>query len=99
MGAKQFVTSMSRINNYKARFIEECERAEQNKEPAAREHDDGDHDRRSSKKTKFAKSEKSAPRSGHKTETESGPKYCTHCKTDTHNTEHCALCHWCGHVK
>jgi hypothetical protein len=135
MGAKQFVTLMSRINNYipfflnttvlskyskeellgilefavlphwrkvfdlrdyvpvsdkKARFIEECERIEWNKAPPARERDDSDDDHRSNKKTKFAKSEKSATKSGQKTgDTESGPRYCIHCKTDTYDTERC----------
>jgi hypothetical protein len=41
------------------------------------------------KKNKFAKSEKSVTKSGKKTNTESGPMYCTHCKTDMHNTERC----------
>jgi stalled ribosome alternative rescue factor ArfA len=120
MGAKQFVTSMSRINNYipffpnatvlskyseeellnilefaarhwrkafdlrdylptsddKARFISECERIERNETPPARERDGSDDDRTSNKKSKFAKSEKS----GQKTNTESGPMYCTHCR-------------------
>jgi hypothetical protein len=40
-------------------------------------------------KQKYAKSEKSVTKSGKKTNTESGPMYCTHCKTDTHNTERC----------
>jgi hypothetical protein len=73
----------------KASFIEECERVEWNKAPPARERDDSEDDHRSNKKTRFAKSEKSATKSGQKTDTESGPKYYTHCKTDTHNTEHC----------
>jgi hypothetical protein len=135
MGAKQFVTTMSRINNYilffpnamvhstyskeellgilefavlphwrkafdlrdnlptsddKARFIEECEHVERNKAPPARERDNSDDDCRSNKKTKFAKPEKSATKSGHKTDTESVPKYCTHCKTDTHNAQSAA---------
>jgi hypothetical protein len=135
MGAKQFVISMSRINNYilffpnamvllkyskeellgilefavpphwrkafdlrdylptsdnKLRFIEECKHVERNKEPPAREHDNSDNDRKSNKKTKFAKSEKNAMKRGQKADTESGPKYCTHhCKTDTHSTERC----------
>jgi hypothetical protein len=134
MGAKQFVISMSRINNYipffpnatvlskyskeellnilefvvpphwrkafdlrdylptrddKARFISECERVKQNETPPARERDGSDNDSTTSKKTKFAKSEKSVTKSGKKTNTESGPMYCTHCKTDTHNTERC----------
>jgi hypothetical protein len=104
MGAKQFVTAMSRINIYillfpnatvlskyyeeellnilefavlphwrkafdlrdylltsddKARFISECEHVEQNETPPAIERDGSDNDRTSSKKTKFAKSEKS----------------------------------------
>jgi hypothetical protein len=111
MGAKQFVISMSRINNYitffpnamvlskyskeellnilefavpphwrkafdlreylptsdnKARFIEECERVERNEAPLEKEHDNSDNDRKSNKKTKFAKSEKSATKSGQK---------------------------------
>jgi hypothetical protein len=73
----------------KARFISECERVKRSKEPPAKERDGSDNDRKSNKKTKFAKSEKSATKSGQKTDTESGPKYCTHCKTDIHNTEHC----------
>jgi hypothetical protein len=73
----------------KARFIEECERVKRNKAPPARKRDDSDDDRRSNKKTKFAQSEKSATKSGKNSSTESGPRYCTHCKTDTHNTEHC----------
>jgi hypothetical protein len=135
MGAKQFVTSMSRINNYipffpnatvlskyskeellnilefavpphwrkafdlrdylptsddKARFISECERVEQNETSPAKEHDGSDNDRTSNKKSKFAKSEKSATKSGKKTNTDSAPPmYCTHCKTDTHVTERC----------
>jgi hypothetical protein len=51
-----------------ARFIEECERVE-------RECDNSADDRKSNKKTKFAKFEKSATKSGQKTDTESGPKY------------------------
>jgi hypothetical protein len=73
----------------KARFIEGCERVKWNKTPPARERDNSDNDRRSNKKNKFAKSEKSATKSGKKTDTESGPKYCTHYKTDTHNPERC----------
>jgi hypothetical protein len=128
MGAKQFVMSMSRINNYirffpnatvlskyskeellnivvfavpphwrkafdlrdylptsddKARFISKCERVEQNELPLAKERDG------SNKKSKFAKSEKSAMKSGKNTNTDSAPMYCTHCKTDTHVTERC----------
>jgi hypothetical protein len=134
MGAKQFVISMSRINNYipffpnatvllkyskgellnilefavpphwrkaldlrdylptsddKARFISECERVERNETPPAKERDSSDDDRTSNKKSKFAKSEKSATKSGKKTNTDSPPMYCTHCKTDTHVTEGC----------
>jgi hypothetical protein len=73
----------------KARFISECERIEQNKVPPAKEHDGSDDDHTSNKKTKFAKSEKSVTKRGKKTDTESGPMYCTHCKTDTHVTERC----------
>jgi hypothetical protein len=132
MGAKQFVMSMSQINNYipffpnvtllskyteeellnilefavpphwrkafdlrdylptsddKARFISECECVERNETPLAKERDGSDDDRTSNKKTKFAKSEKSATKSGKKTNTESSPMYCTHCKMDTHNME------------
>jgi hypothetical protein len=106
---KQFVTAMSRINNYiqffpnatvlskyseeellnilefavpphwrkafdlrdylptsddKARFISECERVEQNE---TKERDGSDNDRTNNKKSKFAKSEKSATKSGKKT--------------------------------
>jgi hypothetical protein len=58
----------------KARFIEECERVKQNKAPLAKEQDGSDNDdRKSNKKTKLAKSEKSATKSGHKTAMESGP--------------------------
>jgi hypothetical protein len=134
MGAKQFVTSMSRINNYipffpnatvrskyseedllnilefavpphrrkafdlrdylptsddKARFISKCERVERNETSPAKKRDGSDDDRTSNKKSKFAKSEKSATKSGKKTNTESSPMYCTHCKTDTHVTERC----------
>jgi hypothetical protein len=133
MGAKQFVTLMSRINyipffsnatvlskfskeellcilefalpphwrkafdlrdylptsDNKAWFIEECKCFNRNEAPPARERDNSDNDPRTNKKTKFAKSEKSATKSGHKPDTESGPKYCTHCKTNTHNTERC----------
>jgi hypothetical protein len=134
MGAKQFVISMSWINNYipfflnakvlskyseeellgilefavpphwrkafdlrdylttsdnKARFISECERVKRNEAPQAKERDGSDDDHTSNKKTKFAKSEKSATKSGKKKDMESGPMYCTHCKTDTHNTERC----------
>jgi hypothetical protein len=134
MGAKQFVTSMSRINNYilffpnaavlskyseeellnilefavpphwrkafdlrdylptsddKARFISKCERVERNETPLAKERDGSDNDRTSNKKSKFAKSEKSAMKSGKKTNTDSAPMYGTHCKTDTHVTERC----------
>jgi hypothetical protein len=71
----------------KARFIKECEPVKWNKAPPARKPDDSDDDRKSNKKTKFGKSEKSATKCGQKTDTESGPKYCTHCKTDTHNME------------
>jgi hypothetical protein len=49
----------------KARFISECERVKQNNAPRAKEHDD-----KSNKKTKFAKSEKSATKSGQKRDTE-----------------------------
>jgi hypothetical protein len=73
----------------KARFISECEPVEQNKTPPAKERDSSDNDRTSNKKSKFAKSEKSVTKSGKKTNTESGPTYCTHCKTDTHVTERC----------
>jgi hypothetical protein len=73
----------------KARFIEECKRLKRNKAPPERERNDSDDDRKSNKKTRFAKSEKSATKSGQKTNTESGPKYCTHCKMDTHSTERC----------
>jgi hypothetical protein len=120
MGAKQFVTSIIRINNYmpffpnaavlskyteeellnilefavpphwrkafdlrdylptsddKARFISKCERVKQNETPPAKECDGSDNDRKSNKKSKFAKSEKSATKSGKKTNTESGPMY------------------------
>jgi hypothetical protein len=67
-------------------FVSKCERVKQNETPPAKESDD---DRRINKKSKFAKSEKSATKSGKKTNTESGPVYCTHCKTDTHVTERC----------
>jgi hypothetical protein len=70
----------------KARFISKCERFEQNETPPARERDGSDNDRMSNKKTKFAKSEKSAMKSGKKTNTDSAPMYCTHYKTDTHVT-------------
>jgi hypothetical protein len=73
----------------KARFIEECEQAKRNEAPLAREHDNSDNERKSNKKTKLAKSEKSATKSGKKTDTKSGPKYCSHCKVDTHNMERC----------
>jgi hypothetical protein len=75
----------------KARSIEACERFERNEAPLARERDNSDDDHKSNKKTKFAKSEKSATKGGQKTDTESGPKHCSHCKTetDTHNTERC----------
>jgi hypothetical protein len=66
----------------KARFISECE-------PPEKERDNSDNNRTSNKKTKFAKSEKSATKSGQKKDTESGPMYCTHCKMDTHVTERC----------
>jgi hypothetical protein len=66
-----------------ARFISECEHVEQNETPPARERDGSDDDRTSSKKSKFAKSEKSVTKKGKKTNTKSGPMYCTHCKTDT----------------
>jgi hypothetical protein len=134
MGAKQFVTAMSRINNSipffpnatvllkyskeellnilefavlphwrkafdlrdylptsddKARFISKCERVERNETPPARERAGSDDDRTSSKKTKFAKSEKSVTKSGKKTTMDSAPMYCTRCKTDTHVTERC----------
>jgi hypothetical protein len=69
--------------------ISECERVKQNKAPPAKERDHSDNDCKSNKKTTFAKSEKSAMKSGQKTDTESGPKYCTHCKRDTHNMERC----------
>jgi hypothetical protein len=73
----------------KARFISECERVQRNKALPAKERDGSDDDRKSNKKTKFAKSEKSATKSGQKTDSESGPKYCTHCKMDSHVTERC----------
>jgi hypothetical protein len=50
----------------KARLIKECERVEQNEAPLEKECDDSDNDRKSNKKTKFAKSEKSATKSGQK---------------------------------
>jgi hypothetical protein len=58
-------------SNDKARFISEGERVKRNEVPPAKEHDDSDNDRKSNKKTKFAESEKSATKSGHKTDTES----------------------------
>jgi hypothetical protein len=70
----------------KARFISKCERVKQNETPPTRERDGSDDDCTTSKKNKFAKSEKSVTKSDKKTNTESGPMYCTHCKTDTHNT-------------
>jgi hypothetical protein len=73
----------------KARFISKCEHVERNETPPARERDGSDDDCTSSKKTKFAKSEKSVIKSGKKTTTDSAPMYCTHCKTDTHVTERC----------
>jgi hypothetical protein len=73
----------------KARFISECERIKRNETPLAKECDGSDDDRTSNKKTKFAKSEKSATKSGKKANTESSPMYCTHCKMDTHVTERC----------
>jgi hypothetical protein len=52
------------------RFIEECERVKRNKTPPEKEcdnkRDDSDDNRRSNKKSKFAKSEKSATKSGQK---------------------------------
>jgi hypothetical protein len=57
----------------KAKFISECERVEQNETPLAKERDDSDNKRKSNKKTKFAKSEKSVTKSGKKTNTECGP--------------------------
>jgi hypothetical protein len=74
----------------KLRFINECERVERHESARGREREDDDEDdRRTSKKTKFAKSEKSVTKSGKKSDTSSESKYCTHCKTDTHNTEAC----------
>jgi hypothetical protein len=73
----------------KARLFSKCERVKQNETPPAKERDGSDNDCTSNKKSKFAKSEKSATKSGKKTNTESGPMYCTHCKTDTHVTERC----------
>jgi hypothetical protein len=73
----------------KARFIEECERVEWKEAPPEKEHDNSDNQRKSNKKTKFAKSEKSVMKSGQKKDKDSGPKYCSHCKTDTHITECC----------
>jgi hypothetical protein len=43
----------------KARFIKECKRVERNEAPPEKERDKSDNDRKSNKKTKFAKSEKS----------------------------------------
>jgi hypothetical protein len=57
----------------KARFIEECECVERNKAPPTREHDNSDNDRKSNKKTMFAKSEKSATKRGQKKDKDSGP--------------------------
>jgi hypothetical protein len=71
----------------KVRFIEECERVERKEAPPEKERDNSNDNRKSNKKTKFAKSEKSATKSGQKKDKDSGPKYCSHCKTDTHNTE------------
>jgi hypothetical protein len=73
----------------KTRFIEECERAEQSAKPNSHERDNDDDKRRSSKKVKFAKSEKSNKKSGSKLATHDSGMYCTHCKTDTHNTASC----------
>jgi hypothetical protein len=73
----------------KARFISECERVKRNETPPGEEHDGSDNDRMSNKKSKFAKSEKSAAKSGKKTNTDSAPMYCTHCKTDTHVMKRC----------
>jgi hypothetical protein len=67
----------------KARIISECEHVKQNEMPPEKERDGSDDDHMSIKKSKFAKSEKSATKSGKKTNTESSPMYCTHCKTDT----------------
>jgi hypothetical protein len=73
----------------KTRFIEECERVEGSAKPKSHERDDDDNKRRSSKKVKFAKTEKSNKKSGSKSATEDSGMYCTHCKTETHNTASC----------
>jgi hypothetical protein len=75
--------------NSKAKFIAECERVERNTKPKSHERDDDDDDRKSNKKVKFAKSEKSNKKSGAKSATNDSGMYCTHCKTDTHNTASC----------
>jgi hypothetical protein len=48
------------------------------------ERDKSDNDPKSNTKTKFAKSEKSAPKSGQNSTMESGPKYCTHWLQERH---------------
>jgi hypothetical protein len=73
----------------KSRFITECEQVKRNTKPKSHEREDDDDERRSSKKVKFAKSEKSNIKSGSRLATEDSGMFCTHCKTDTHNTASC----------
>jgi hypothetical protein len=73
----------------KTKFIAECERVERNTKPKSHERDNDDDKRKSSKKVKFAKTEKSNKKSGSKSAKEDSGMYCTHCKTDTHNTASC----------
>jgi hypothetical protein len=76
-------------DNNKTKFISECERVERSAKPKSHERDDDDDERKNNKKTKFAKSENSSKKSGSKNTTQDSGMFCTHCKTDTHNTASC----------
>jgi hypothetical protein len=75
--------------NNKLKFLLECERVEQNAKPKSNKQDDDEDKRRSRKKVKFTKSEKSKQKRDSRTAMEDSGMFCTHCKTDTHNTASC----------
>jgi hypothetical protein len=73
----------------KTKFIKECEHVKQNAKPKLHKREDNDNECKNSKKVKFAKSKKLNKKSGSKLATEDSGMYCTHCKTETHNTASC----------
>jgi hypothetical protein len=73
----------------KLKFISKCDRVGRSKRPKFHKRDDNENERRSSKKAKFTKSEKLNKKNGSRTATEATGRYCTHCKTSTHNTARC----------